>query len=230
MLPDGVFTKLKPSGPTPSPRAGHSGWSFGKSVYYFGGQGPDPTIRGCIQGGDRKGDASNQLLEYSPDKNVFSLCATSGTPPSPRYYHAVGVINHLAFVHGGFDGEVLGDLYQLNMLDWTWTKLASTPRPLYTHSISPVSPTKLVLVGGAQARGGNSISNEVLGFDAVTSEWSQHQLLPEEVTGKDGGLKGHRAVSLVRDGKVAKVVVLGGSIDAGWTKHPHQVLRIDLTK
>jgi hypothetical protein len=222
----GVFVKLTPAGVAPAPRQQHSGWSFNGMLYYLGGVGPDPSTGGYLVGGERKGRYNNQLLQFSPATNAFSLISTTGATPTPRGGHAVAQIDSMIYMSGGRDGsDGLNDFRQLDMKTWTWTKLSS-PGPLCYHSLSPAAPNKLIMVGGDPTLSG--ISNKVWCYDTDESNWTKDSKLPELFTEKGGGLKIHRAVSLVKNGTVTDVVILGGNTDACYKKHPNHVLKYSL--
>jgi len=66
---------------------------------------------------------------------------TSGQPPSPRGYAALGVVGRKAVITGGLHGrELLGDIFILDCDTWTWTKLAlHNMIPIAHHLVAPYS-------------------------------------------------------------------------------------------
>jgi N-acetylneuraminic acid mutarotase len=130
------------------------------------------------------------------------------------------------YILGGWDGERLSDFFQLCLKTWSWTKLKSL-RPLSAHSLSPVSPDKLIVVGGASK--GGYFSKDIWLYDLTNSNWSKHQDLPEEFHEGEDGVIGHETVSIRSGaGPVTDLVILGGYIDVAWKKHPRHVLKLSL--
>ena len=156
---------------------------------------------------------NNDLHQYDPNSNSFTRLSTTGKRFSPRSNFGIATLGNRVYVHGGFCDSVLNDFLMLDMSDmnrlqWTEIRDSGFPREIYGHSLSPISSTQLLLVGGREWTG---ISNKVRIFVAEKSEWKDEAPLPAEFVGRGGGLTHHRAVEL-RDGNSAFLICLGGFI------------------
>lgn len=98
-----------------------------------------------------------------PQSCVFSLLCEQ---------HASAVVGLRLFVHGGFDDKFLDDLYVLDTLFLTWTKLSATghlPSPRYKHTLNNVNE-KLYLFGGSS---GTHQFDSIHVLDLSTKIWVQ---------------------------------------------------------
>ena len=120
-------------------------------------------------------------------------------------------------------GGVSGDTHLLNTVTLTWTKILVEGPKLWGHSLSPISPCRLLLVGGDPSAYGVDISNKVWILDTSASTWEEEEPIP---AGFGDGLKYHQAV-VTRTDKGALVICLGGYTDKGYKNHPKSMLFFD---
>ncbi|OWF35099.1 Host cell factor 1 [Mizuhopecten yessoensis] len=143
------WKRLKPkppkSGAPPCPRLGHCFTLLGNSGYLFGGLANDSE--------DPKNNIPRYLndlyvLELKPNSYALSwdLPVTIGQPPPPRESHTcVGYAEKdgkrpRLIIYGGMSGCRLGDLWQLDIDTYTWTKpvvqgIAPLPRSLHSSTV-----------------------------------------------------------------------------------------------
>ncbi|XP_069142233.1 host cell factor 1-like [Argopecten irradians] len=143
------WKRLKPkppkNGPPPCPRLGHCFTLLGNSGYLFGGLANDSE--------DPKNNIPRYLndlyvLELKPNSFALSwdLPVTIGQPPPPRESHTcVGYAEKdgkrpRLIIYGGMSGCRLGDLWQLDIDTYTWTKpvvqgVAPLPRSLHSSTV-----------------------------------------------------------------------------------------------
>ena len=169
----------------PSPRNGHSVWEYKGRLLTFGGGGP--PLKGYLNNhGDFNGDdhyygtnpgQNNQLLCYYPLTEDWRNLKPSGTIPKPRASHASTISGDKVWIYGGYSTDpfrVYDELYQLNMVSLTWTKIQSgqlRPRCRKMCSLTAVTENQIVL------HGGRSTSNEILSdtwiFDLSLLSWKK---------------------------------------------------------
>lgn len=169
-----TWKNLRPSGlPPPSSDKGIA-WSYEGDVFIFGGYG---DMRRDSEGIDAKYRQelnsfshrewprgwNNALVRYNVKLNRWEWPETRGTPPSPRAACAGGVLGDCVYIFGGRTiHRRMNDLHQLNLKTMTWTTIIrgtenldpfgppdpSKPEPRSLHSLTPATPSSLVLYGG----------------------------------------------------------------------------------
>ena len=120
----GKFTQLHPIGEIPR-RSGQQGWSFEKKLYFFGGE--SVVDRMEDQNIPDRHQLHNDVHQYDPATNTFSLIETSGTIPEPRKLFGLARLGEHVFVQGGYGedpNQMLNDLSVLNMQTKRWTKIS----------------------------------------------------------------------------------------------------------
>ena len=107
-----------------------------------------------------------------------------------------------------------------------WTQIPNTgfSEGISDHSLTKVSSKEILLVGGRQA---GAVSKKVKLFDAEKGEWRSEADLPTEVTGPDGGLRGHRSISVPKENGVF-VFCVGGHVDCRDIEHPDHIAVLDI--
>lgn len=111
-----------------------------------------------------------------------------GDKPSKRAYYASSYdpIRKGMWLHGGFDGGMLGDLWFYDAEKQTWEKivvdsgLIPAPRDAHALYYNP-NQDQLLLFGGLLDFNTLSISNELWAFDIKEKKWSK---LPEGPKGR----------------------------------------------
>jgi N-acetylneuraminic acid mutarotase len=139
--------------------------------------------------------------------------------PTTRYRMAAATVGTAVFVHGGYGGEHLDDLWRLNLTNLKWEKIlskeeAAKPEARSYHSLSALSDDVLLLVGGFD---GSWVSGpyltEVWTYRISSNEWKRQEDLPaESFRYKVRGLAGHKAISLIGENGRPSVFITGGDI------------------
>ena len=107
---------------------------------------------------------------------------------------------------------LLIDFFELDMNTNQWTELKDfgLPYAVDHHSLTPIGPKQIMLLGGAEHWAGRGASNKVLLYDAEKSTWKESHKLPAEFCGVDGGLSSHKTVAVKKGDRVTKVICVGG--------------------
>ena len=178
---------------------------------FSGGAGPKPDKgKGLIVGGKFEKWSSlwvnDQDLSLDLEKNEFSLLPTTGAKPPPRCGFAAAISGDRFFTHGGnggegVDGRHISDFHALDLKSLVWTRLRGSGEALSCHTLSPLSPTQFLVVGG---------SNRVWIYDDDESTWTEEKRLPDSFCGENGEIRYHAAVEVKKEARVVSIVVLGG--------------------
>ena len=170
----------------PSPRSGHTGWSYDGNLWIFGGMGPDPISYLNVYGNFVFGILeyfNNQLLRFSPSMQQWSCVGTSGSVPAPRSAHAAAMHEDTTWVYGGCgnDLDTLNDLYELNLRSLTWTKI-DTPQPkpngLTNSSLNVTANLQLIVHGGTECIlvSASSACRDTWILDLPSLSWRRHSI------------------------------------------------------
>ena len=155
----------------------------------------------------------NKLYEYDPESNAFALIKTKGSVPSGRSKAAVVQRDNNVYLHGGIasDCQPRNDFFILDMETLIWTRIKATglPRGIEGHTLSRMSSSQMMLVGGKMESMGSS--NAVLIFDAVKEEWREEAPISPEAG--VNGCYNHYAFPIPTDEGVV-IVIIGGRDDA----------------
>jgi N-acetylneuraminic acid mutarotase len=144
-----VWTLLKPTGQSPSGRAGSCGWVEGVFLYFFGGK----IDSSSLPGGEMADNCTNQVARFNTKTKTWSDVRTSGARPTPRCGAGLAKLRGEVYVMGGIDGKYkqLDDVRILDLKTFAWTELrprGPSPGDRYIHSFTAVSPNLILLVGG----------------------------------------------------------------------------------
>jgi len=226
----GRFERLSPTGDVPSPRREHRGWSYLDEIFILGGLvlRVDETRMSNFVELMPGQYYNNDCYRYNTKSNEFSRVLTTGEGPTPRTGFGVARLDDCVYTYGGVcDGVGLNDLRVLNLRRLEWSKIdgAGFSTALCGQTLSPISRTQLMMVGGNP---GGGLSNKVWVFDAAKSVWKEDEPLPAEFGGSGGGLKCHRAVEIPKENGVF-VLCIGGYVDAGLKKHPEHFILYDVS-
>ena len=167
---------------TPSPRNSHSVWEYKGQLWTFGGEGP--PLKGYLNNhGHFSGNCgiipgqNNQLLCYYPLTEDWRNLKPSGTIPKPRTRQASTIIGDKVWIYGGESANrIYDELYLLNMVSLTWTKIQSgqlKPRCRYMCSLTAVTENQIVLHGGLSTS--NEILNDTWIFDVSSLSWKNYE-------------------------------------------------------
>ena len=74
----------------------------------------------------------------------------------------------LAFVYGGYGEGVRGDISVLDIETDIWSKFSDGPK-LWRHSLSAISSTRLLVIGGDPTSSNGGISDKTWIFDRKDS-------------------------------------------------------------
>jgi len=232
LSPSGRFKRLSPTGDVPSPRCEHGGWSCLDEIFILGGlvQRVDETrMSNFVKDKDVPGTYfNNDCYRYNTISNEFSRVLTTGEGPTPRSGFGVARLDDCVYTYGGVcNGVALNDLRVLNLRRLEWSKIdgAGFSSALCVQTLSPISRTQLMMVGGNSPGG---ITNKVWVFDAAKSVWKENEPLPAEFGGSGGGLMMHRAVEIPKENGVF-VLCIGGYVDAELKKHPEHFILYDVS-
>ncbi|WOG89749.1 hypothetical protein DCAR_0208988 [Daucus carota subsp. sativus] len=143
------WTRIKPSGEPPSPRAAHTAAAVGTMVGFQGGIGPS-------------GHSTDDLyvLDMTNDKYKWHRIVVQGEGPGPRYGHVMDLVaqRYLVTVSGSDGKRVLSDAWALDTAQkpYAWQKLSpvgNTPSARIYATASSRSDGMLLLCGGRDITG-----------------------------------------------------------------------------
>ncbi|XP_073137688.1 serine/threonine-protein phosphatase BSL1-like isoform X2 [Henckelia pumila] len=143
------WTRLRPAGEPPSPRAAHAAAAVGTMVVFQGGIGP-------------AGHSTDDLyvLDMANDKFKWHRVVVQGQGPGPRYGHAMDLVaqRYLVSVSGNDGKRVLSDAWALDTAQkpYAWQKLnpeGDKPSARMYATASARSDGMLLLCGGRDTSG-----------------------------------------------------------------------------
>ncbi|XP_073049787.1 serine/threonine-protein phosphatase BSL1-like [Primulina eburnea] len=143
------WTRLRPAGEPPSPRAAHAAAAVGTMVVFQGGIGP-------------AGHSTDDLyvLDMANDKFKWHRVVVQGQGPGPRYGHAMDLVaqRYLVTVSGNDGKRVLSDAWALDTAQkpYAWQKLnpeGDKPSARMYATASARSDGMLLLCGGRDSSG-----------------------------------------------------------------------------
>jgi hypothetical protein len=126
--------------------------------------------------------ATVQWMPVAPLEYGAPEAADGASAPCARSAHATALLGAAGDVLALFGGVTcgdtgniieLGDFWLLNVLSMTWahgSRRGTPPPALHGHTLTVISPTQMVLIGGQDGMG---VSSGVYLFDTETDEWSQ---------------------------------------------------------
>ena len=173
---------------------------------------------------------TNDLHEYDPGTNTFSPFVTSGAIPTPRDSFAIAILDDRVFLHGGRDASGCSPKDHFVVLDMrtrVWTKIDSGfSTDLWGHTLSPISSSQLLLVGGTNgpSRLFQSQLLHVMIFDADVNQWKNGESSPVEFCGNQEGLYHHRTVEIANKNGLI-VICMGGKVSSG--KYHDHIFMLD---
>jgi N-acetylneuraminic acid mutarotase len=111
------------------------------------------NARYLMFGGESSQGLHNDLWQYDPHKSEWSELVTTGTRPSPRFGHvaAYNPADECMYVHGGYDGAPLEDMYKLDCNTLVWSEIAlsgTTPGEVCYHACCLIDANTLMIIGG----------------------------------------------------------------------------------
>jgi Galactose oxidase, central domain/F-box-like len=135
----GSWEEVKPDGPKPPPRFGHTSVAYGGRIFVHGGY-------------DDQGTATGDMWAYVIGKAKWKKIQLEGARPAPRYHHAAVTYLGSMFMFGGKGSgkdELYQDLWQFDFERCEWTELqcSHVPSARFGHSLF-VSQNTLCLYGG----------------------------------------------------------------------------------
>lgn len=139
----------------PSPRHSYCGWEHGGKMWIFGGHALSP-VNYLNDHGDFEGKGpqkavgwNNQLFWFEPSVNTWKNVASSGDVPLPRTHASAVIIKDKVWF---YDGDVgVYDLFELNMLSLSWTRIdINFPRRFMSHSVTvaPITESQIMFYDG----------------------------------------------------------------------------------
>ncbi|PWA90630.1 serine/threonine protein phosphatase, BSU1 [Artemisia annua] len=143
------WTRIRPAGEPPSPRAAHAAAAVGTMVVFQGGIGP-------------AGHSTDDLyvLDMSNDKYKWHRLVVQGQGPGPRYGHVMDLVaqRYLVTVSGNDGKRVLSDAWALDTAQkpYAWQKLnpeGDKPSARMYATASARSDGMFLLCGGRDTSG-----------------------------------------------------------------------------
>eukprot|EP00262_Sarcandra_glabra_P014680 TRINITY_DN4340_c0_g1_i1.p1 TRINITY_DN4340_c0_g1~~TRINITY_DN4340_c0_g1_i1.p1 ORF type:complete len:900 (+),score=162.24 TRINITY_DN4340_c0_g1_i1:172-2871(+) len=143
------WTRIRPAGEPPSPRAAHAAATVGTMVVFQGGIGP-------------AGHSTDDLfvLDLTNDKFKWHRVVVQGPGPGPRYGHAVDLVaqRYLVMVSGNDGRRVISDAWALDTAQkpYRWQRLnpeGDRPSARMYATASARSDGMFLLCGGRDASG-----------------------------------------------------------------------------
>ncbi|XP_057484135.1 serine/threonine-protein phosphatase BSL1-like [Actinidia eriantha] len=143
------WTRLRPAGDPPSPRAAHAAAAVGTMVVFQGGIGP-------------AGHSTDDLyvLDLSNDKFKWHRVVVQGQGPGPRYGHVMDLVaqRYLVTVSGNDGKRVLSDAWALDTVQkpYAWQRLSpegDRPSARMYATASARSDGMFLLCGGRDISG-----------------------------------------------------------------------------
>jgi len=236
---EGRFSKRSPSTAltTIPPRAEHKAFVYKDKIFFLGGFVPseyatdsnDEYVECTINPGVRY---TREFYRFDPATDEIEKMSSTSSPFTPRVGFAPAILGDRLFVLGGHCNGALNDFLSFDMVARQWTALTKIEfaKGIRYHTITPISPTQLLLVGGENDEG-STLSNRVRIFDADADKfaWKEEEPLERELVGA-GGLTEHKAVRTKNETGVV-VLCLGGFVDAPYTHswtHPNHIAVFDV--
>ena len=194
-VPQKQWQELKPQGPIPAARFGHS------TVY-------DPIRRRLILFGGQAGGFFSDVWAYDIAANQWTQLAPEGAGPSARYGHSAVydkkrdrlVISHGFTTAGRFD-----DTWAFSLTVNQWTNVTpSGTRPLQRclhHAAYDEANDQFLLFGGCSSGFGKCPQDDLWSFDLNRQTWTQ---LP-------GGPPARERYAMAFDSKRERLIIFGGS-------------------
>ncbi|KAL5793033.1 hypothetical protein ACOSP7_001627 [Xanthoceras sorbifolium] len=143
------WTRIRPAGEPPSPRAAHAAAAVGTMVVFQGGIGP-------------AGHSTDDLyvLDLTNDKYKWHRVVVQGQGPGPRYGHAMDLVGqrYLVTVSGNDGKRVVADAWALDTAQkpYAWQRLSpdgDRPSARMYATASARSDGMFLLCGGRDASG-----------------------------------------------------------------------------
>lgn len=94
---------------SPGSRMGHSGVIISDRMLIFAGISSSYTLL-------------QDLYSYSFDNMTWEVINSPGAP-SPRTFHAAGVMGDTMYIFGGYNLDYLGDIYSFNYTTGVWNEI-----------------------------------------------------------------------------------------------------------
>ncbi|KAI9181854.1 hypothetical protein LWI28_019311 [Acer negundo] len=141
------WTRIRPAGEPPSPRAAHAAAAVGTMVVFQGGIGP-------------AGHSTDDLYVLDLDKYKWHRVVVQGQGPGPRYGHVMDLVGqrYLVTVSGNDGKRVLSDAWALDTAQkpYAWQRLSpdgDKPTARMYATASARSDGMFLLCGGRDASG-----------------------------------------------------------------------------
>ena len=147
----------------PSPRIAHTQTIVNNTLYLFGGR----------QGITMEESPLNDLWTFDFDSSTWNEIATENAPEPRSFHKMISVGTNLIYVFGGCAAVGrLNDLYQYNIIENKWTKLAAAPEDLPGRGgagfVANTNGTLLYVVGGFYGQE----SNGVWQYNVASNTWT----------------------------------------------------------
>ena len=125
----------------------------------------------------------DDLLSFDPAAGEWTTLEARGTPPSKRAYYAAcwDEKRHGMWLHGGFDGTMLGELYFFDTRQNAWTEVeihgAERPSKRDGHDLFyDAQEDRLLLFGDLESFQTMAVSQELWSFDPEARTWEKSEV------------------------------------------------------
>lgn len=172
-----AWSQPKCTGPTPSPRQGHTSIQIGNNLLIHGGfffDEDEQKAAGFRQGSQLKACYLNDIRILDTEKFMWSRLRVSGTPPLPRYGHTANISGSDIVIFGGWslrsglrerinmdENPVTIDYFLvLNTETMSWESgkyLGTPPLSRYGHTTTSIGPHMLIFGGWEYSRATNEV-------------------------------------------------------------------------
>jgi hypothetical protein len=121
----------------------------------------------------------NDVWKMGLDTYSWSEISTSGTPPPPVSAHTCiyDPVNHRMLVYGGgLDGDVLADVYSLDLYSYTWSLLSTTgekPTARWDHCAVYNSQDHTMVIFGGRNWYLGLVFDDLWSLDLSTLAWQK---------------------------------------------------------
>jgi len=152
------WVKIDPSNTPPKPRKNHAAVAYGEKMFIFYGAG-------------NTGAPLGDIWAFDPGTNTWQEVQTLGERADPRSNFSVVVAGGKGYLFGGKDqdGNVLSDLYSLNLQTNRWTYLGEDNSPSQGHQ-AVANGAKMYVTGGDN---GQLVYDHLWSYDFAARQWQK---------------------------------------------------------
>ncbi|KAJ2671366.1 Transcription factor spt20 [Coemansia spiralis] len=130
----------------------------------------------------------DKIYIYNIDTMKWNTVACSGDIPPERSAFSASLYEDSIYIYGGVNvsgwSQLFGDLYKLDMLTWTWTKLPTpnAPAPRYAHQMKTLGQYLIITNGYINIGGDNYTGDKDMYFYNLNARSFVSKYLPGNTT------------------------------------------------